>query len=232
MQLLEDCNYNVNLLSETEYLSLAISIVGVPGLAAYNHKTISRLACFMVKEINVTSATLQDILLDIQSYKKAILQNRATIDYLLLQHGIGCSAFSGMCCFNLSDHSQGIKDKMVQLEEMIKHIKQDANQGWWDWLFSWIPDFGQIRYVLGVVFAIIAIMICLCCCVQCIPSLLSTCQSFTEKRVRSTSYYTPVLTGEMNNTPPRPEDYSPEAYMEYLWTYRQKRGKENHIIWI
>lgn len=34
----------------------------------------------MVKQSNVTSAVLQDILLDIQSYKKAILQNIATID--------------------------------------------------------------------------------------------------------------------------------------------------------
>ena len=121
LQLPENCDYNVNLLSRSEYMSLGVSLIGVPGLAIYNHRTISKLACYMVKQINVTSAILQDMLLDIQSYKKAILQNRATIDYLLLQHGVGCSAFAGMCCFNLSDHSRGIKDTIGQLEEMRKH---------------------------------------------------------------------------------------------------------------
>ena len=33
----------------------------------------------------------------------AVLQNRATIDYLLLKQHMGCKQFPGMCSFNLSD---------------------------------------------------------------------------------------------------------------------------------
>lgn len=152
------------------------------------NRTLSKLACFMVRQINLTSGILQDILLDMQSYKKAILQNRATIDYLLLQHGIGCSAFAGMCCFNLSDHSTNIRSKMDQLEEMVKHIKQDVDQGWWDWLLGWLPDWGHLRYILGVVLAVVAALIGLCCLIQCIPSLLATCRSIT-------GVYNKVVTG-------------------------------------
>ena len=48
----------------------------------------------------------------------AVLQNRATIDYLLLKEHMGCEQFPGMCCFNLSDFSQTIQ---IQLDN-IHHI--------------------------------------------------------------------------------------------------------------
>ncbi|KFO52494.1 hypothetical protein N302_03825, partial [Corvus brachyrhynchos] len=33
----------------------------------------------------------------------------AAIDFLLLAHGHGCQEFEGMCCFNLSLHSESIQ---------------------------------------------------------------------------------------------------------------------------
>ncbi|KFV54481.1 hypothetical protein N341_12309, partial [Tyto alba] len=32
----------------------------------------------------------------------------AAIDFLLLAHRHGCEDFEGLCCMNLSDHSQSI----------------------------------------------------------------------------------------------------------------------------
>ncbi|KFU87666.1 hypothetical protein M959_11363, partial [Chaetura pelagica] len=32
----------------------------------------------------------------------------AVINFLLLAHGHGCQEFEGMCCTNLSDHSESI----------------------------------------------------------------------------------------------------------------------------
>ncbi|KFU89752.1 hypothetical protein M959_14524, partial [Chaetura pelagica] len=40
----------------------------------------------------------------------------AAIDCLLLAHGHGCQEFEGMCCMNLSDHSESIHRKIEQLK--------------------------------------------------------------------------------------------------------------------
>lgn len=58
--------------------------------------------------------------------RKAILQNRAAIDYLLLKHDHGCSDFDGMCCFNLSDHSNSIQPHIEALNKLAKDVKQDV----------------------------------------------------------------------------------------------------------
>ncbi|KGL95489.1 hypothetical protein N301_12407, partial [Charadrius vociferus] len=41
----------------------------------------------------------------------------AAIDFLLLAHGHGCQDFDGMCCMNLTDHSQSIHASIQQLME-------------------------------------------------------------------------------------------------------------------
>ncbi|KFV39418.1 hypothetical protein N341_02981, partial [Tyto alba] len=40
----------------------------------------------------------------------------ATIDFLLLAQGHGCEDFEGMCCMNLSDHSESIHQSIQQLK--------------------------------------------------------------------------------------------------------------------
>ncbi|KFR12412.1 hypothetical protein N306_07441, partial [Opisthocomus hoazin] len=41
----------------------------------------------------------------------------AAIDLLLLAQGCGCEDFEGMCCMNLSDHSESIHKQLKQLED-------------------------------------------------------------------------------------------------------------------
>ncbi|KFQ39126.1 hypothetical protein N332_11445, partial [Mesitornis unicolor] len=36
----------------------------------------------------------------------------AAIDFLLLAHGHGCEDFDGLCCMNLTDHSEPIHKKV------------------------------------------------------------------------------------------------------------------------
>ncbi|KFO80342.1 hypothetical protein N303_02123, partial [Cuculus canorus] len=47
------------------------------------------------------------------------------IDFLLLAQGHGCENFEGMCCMNLSDHSESIHAMGVS-----KLQQSDS----WDWL--------------------------------------------------------------------------------------------------
>ncbi|XP_044839203.1 uncharacterized protein LOC123346058 isoform X2 [Mauremys mutica] len=53
-----ECNANVSLFSRAEYISLAVSLVGLPALGVANHQQLSRLACALVKNINYTFAAL------------------------------------------------------------------------------------------------------------------------------------------------------------------------------
>ncbi|KFZ51020.1 hypothetical protein N338_04770, partial [Podiceps cristatus] len=39
----------------------------------------------------------------------------AAIDFLLLAHGQGCQDFDGLCCMNLSDHSESSHKKINDL---------------------------------------------------------------------------------------------------------------------
>ncbi|KFQ22044.1 hypothetical protein N332_12170, partial [Mesitornis unicolor] len=46
----------------------------------------------------------------------------AAIDFLLLAQGHGCEEFDGMCCMNLSDHSESIHKKIQWLKEQANKI--------------------------------------------------------------------------------------------------------------
>lgn len=53
--------------------------------------------------------------------KTAVLQNRATMDYLLLEHNLDGRQFTGMCCFNISDFSHTINN---QIDGLCKEINK------------------------------------------------------------------------------------------------------------
>ncbi|KFQ21022.1 hypothetical protein N331_02408, partial [Merops nubicus] len=46
----------------------------------------------------------------------------AAIDFLLLAHGHGCQVFDGMCCMNLSDHSESIYKSIQDLKKGDERI--------------------------------------------------------------------------------------------------------------
>ena len=80
-----------------------ISALLSPILAAKTARDLEILACWAAKELNLTSAILSDRIQDVDCVWHAVLQNHAAIDFLLLAQGDGCTDFSGMCFFNLSD---------------------------------------------------------------------------------------------------------------------------------
>ncbi|KFR17527.1 hypothetical protein N306_01503, partial [Opisthocomus hoazin] len=58
----------------------------------------------------------------------------AAIDFLLLAQGHGCEDFKGMCCMNLSDHSESIHKQLQWLKQHTNQIQQ--NQGFFDGLLT------------------------------------------------------------------------------------------------
>ena len=70
---------------------------------------------------NATSTAISELLLDVDSIRYAMLQNRAATDFLLSAHRHGCQDFKGLCCMNLSDHSKSIH---AQLQERHRPNQQ------------------------------------------------------------------------------------------------------------
>ncbi|KGL79674.1 hypothetical protein N309_14490, partial [Tinamus guttatus] len=55
----------------------------------------------------------------------------AAMDFLLLAQGHGCQDFDGMCCMNLSDHSESIHKSIQILRDGVRKLQVDDG---WEWL--------------------------------------------------------------------------------------------------
>ncbi|NXL34290.1 ERB1 protein, partial [Glaucidium brasilianum] len=158
-----DCNDNLELWSVTANTFLSL----IPSLGvAHALRSIEKLACWSVKQANVTTKILEEMSLDMNSLRQAVLQNRAAIDFLLLAHGHGCQDFDGMCCFNLSDNGQSIHSQLQWLKNHTKQIHK--TEGWFDnWLqglFGYIPTWlsGLLQELLRLCMVLLIVGICLC----------------------------------------------------------------------
>lgn len=85
----------------------------------------------------MTSAALSDLLADEETTRHATLQNQAAIDYLLLAHGHGCQEFEGLCCFNLTSHSDSIHASIQKMKDLIKDLKREKPPEFEDLMGHW-----------------------------------------------------------------------------------------------
>ncbi|KFV41555.1 hypothetical protein N341_01492, partial [Tyto alba] len=57
----------------------------------------------------------------------------AAIDFLLLAQGHGCKDFEGMCCVNLSDHSESVHKRIQDLQGLAQQLKVNNWKPFSDW---------------------------------------------------------------------------------------------------
>lgn len=104
-QVSESCNSNTEFWNKAQRVSASLfSSVGT----AHALTTLKKLDCCLTKEAKSMSPALGCLLTDVSAVRHASLQNRAASDFFLLAQGHGCQDFKGMCCMNLSDHSESI----------------------------------------------------------------------------------------------------------------------------
>ncbi|TRZ06579.1 hypothetical protein HGM15179_020527 [Zosterops borbonicus] len=108
---------------------------------------LSHLECWLSKQANATSSALSDMLSDTEITRHATLQNQAVIDYLLLAHGHGYQDFEGMCCFNLSSHSESIHANIQKLREQVKELKAENS----DWINKLFGQWGLTGWISSLV---------------------------------------------------------------------------------
>nr|ADO33893.1 envelope protein [Avian leukosis virus] len=183
----DTCSDEVQLWGPTARIFASILAPGVA--AAQALKEIERLACWSVKQANLTSLTLNAMLEDMNSIRHAVLQNRAAIDFLLLAQGHGCQDVEGMCCFNLSDHSESIHKALQAMKEHTEKIRvEDDPIG--DWFTRTFGGLGGwlakgVKTLLFALFVIICLLAIIPCIIKCFQDCLSrTMYQFMDERIR------------------------------------------------
>nr|ATY46613.1 envelope protein Mab3 [Mabuya sp. NRPS-2014] len=173
-----DCSSDIHLLSKAEYISLAVSLIGLPGLAIGNAKTISKVACSLAKTINATSTAISALNREQQQLRHTVLDNRAALDYLLLLHNKGCEVVNQVCCFNLTDQSHVVSNQIQQLHILISQITENSNWSWWGKLWSWLPNMTWFKGVLGG----LAVIMLMCMIIPClIPCFFQNVQNMIQR---------------------------------------------------
>ncbi|NXI58943.1 SYNA protein, partial [Chloroceryle aenea] len=161
-----DCDDKVSLLSATERVFLSLFVLGAAAGDALNQ--LGKLACWAEKQANVTREIIEHLLQVQDSLRHAVLQNKAAIDFLLLAQGHGCDDFEGMCCMNLSDHSESNHKKVKWLKDHVNKIQQDVGFFGLDSLADWFGIGGWLKglfktgiLILIIVFGLLLVVPCL-----------------------------------------------------------------------
>uniref|UniRef100_A0A6G1RXE9 Uncharacterized LOC107050476 n=1 Tax=Hypotaenidia okinawae TaxID=2861861 RepID=A0A6G1RXE9_9GRUI len=170
-----DCDDNVEFWSFSQRFATSLFL---PGAAAGKAlATLDKLGCWLAKQTNATSNALSGFLLDVDSIRHATLQNRAAIDFLLLAQGHGCEDFEGMCCMNLSDHSESIHASIQQFKDGVSTLRQDDIWDWLDKLSGGWGLSGWLRSLVKMIVYALAILILLLlflpCLLQCLQKIVS-----------------------------------------------------------
>ncbi|XP_064288726.1 uncharacterized protein LOC135307972 isoform X2 [Passer domesticus] len=120
---------------------------------------LGNLECWVAKQANLTSTALADLLADEETTRKATLQNRAAIDFLLLLHNHHCEEFAGLCCMNLSSRAEDARHTIRQMSEDVNNIRQQTS----DWLGDWLSKMGVTGWVGSIIRTILVIIFVLLC---------------------------------------------------------------------
>lgn len=163
-----DCQDDVKLWGKT--MRIFASLIPSIGVA-HSLNTLNKLACWTVKQANITTDVLEQFSQDMDSLRHTILQNRAAIDFLLLAQGHGCEDIEGMCCFNLSNHATSVHSQLQWLKEHTKSIT--VTQFPFD---SWLQKLGLgpwMRNILMMIAGPLLLLLAICISGPCIAQCLS-----------------------------------------------------------
>ncbi|XP_064271853.1 uncharacterized protein LOC135297830 [Passer domesticus] len=157
-QLDEHCDSEIYHWAKSKRIAVSVFLPWVA--AAKSLSELGNLECWVTHQANLTSQALSDLLADEEITRRATLQNRAAIDFLLLAHGHGCQEFEGLCCFNLTSRSKSIHASIQEMKDLVGAVKQESedwfkdlfrNWGLSGWMLSLIKDIGYFVVILLLV---------------------------------------------------------------------------------
>ncbi|XP_072778618.1 uncharacterized protein [Taeniopygia guttata] len=119
----EHCDAEIYHWAKSKRVAVSVFLPWVAAAKALSE--LGNLECWVTKQANLTSTALSDLLEDEEITRKATLQNRAAIDFLLLARGHGCKEFDGLCCFDLSSKGQSVHSSIQEMRSLIGSVKQE-----------------------------------------------------------------------------------------------------------
>lgn len=134
----ENCDSEIFHLSHLKRSAVCLFLPWVAVAKALGE--LGTVECWVAKQANLTLTAISDLLEDEEITRKATLQNRAAIDYLLLLHNHECQEFKGLCCFNLSSKAQDVRQAVQRMQELVHQIKEESKNWLEDLLSGWELD--------------------------------------------------------------------------------------------
>ncbi|XP_058032621.1 uncharacterized protein LOC131195016 [Ahaetulla prasina] len=166
-----DVQQPINYYLETQLSRAALPPLGV----AMNYRDLHALSNWTTVLFNDTIKALKMINVEIAQIREVVLQNRYALDIILAAKGGVCALIHSHCCVYITDYKVNISATVHHMETVVAENPIDTTvlQSPWDWLWSWLPDFGWVKRIIPIAFSIIIALVGCCCCIQCIPGLLS-----------------------------------------------------------
>ena len=135
---------------------------------------------------NASKIAIKALQTEIDSLANVVVQHRLGLDFLFLRNGGLCAWLNTSCCFYINK-SGVIEQSVLRLQEVMDGLRDDSSDlSWWESLWSWLPGFGWVHSLLMYVI-IIAILVVICCFVQCISSFLTMCIQCCKKSSQTVS---------------------------------------------
>lgn len=150
-----DCDSQIEHWSKPKTVALTLFLPWVS--VAKSLGELAHLECWVAKQANLTSATLSDLLTDEEITRKATLQNRAAIDFLLLLHHHRCEEFEGLCCLNLSSRAEDARVAIDKMQGLVHQIKQQTS----DWLGDLFQGWGLSSWAESILKTILSTLLVL-----------------------------------------------------------------------
>lgn len=160
---------------------------------------LGELECWAVKQANLTSAALSDLLQDEQITRQATLQNRAALDYLLLLHHHSCREFKGLCCFDLRSNAQDARAKIEEMKDHVLRIKEEPQ----DWLYQLFSGSGLSSWAVSIIKDLLYILIMLII-VFLSTTVLWKCMKKILQQLSDHPQVNAVLASPLSSLPPPP----------------------------
>ena len=116
------------------------------------------------RTLNNTSQVLDALNQELSEVRAGFLENRATIDYLPLQHHLGFKEFPHMCCFNITNNYYKISQLISDIRAQLDKIR--VSPGLFDWLGNWGQYFRDAVLLIEIIVGFCLFLYvcrCLCC---------------------------------------------------------------------